>query len=103
ETAANATDTVVVTFGGAGGDVTPPSAPGTPAATSVGTTNATISWAPSTDNVGVTRYEVTRNGTVVGTVTPPAAGNPTFADTGLTPATTYTYVVTAFDAAGNHA
>jgi hypothetical protein len=102
ELAANATDSVVVTFGGTGGDVTAPSAPGTPAATSVGTTNATISWAPSTDNVGVTRYDVSRNGTVVGSAVPPASGNPSFTDTGLTAATTYSYVVTAFDAAGNH-
>jgi hypothetical protein len=91
-----------VAFGGAGGDVTPPSAPGTPAATSIGTTTATIAWTAATDNVGVTRYDVSRNGAFVGSVTPPASGNPTFADTGLTPATTYSYVVTAFDAAGNH-
>jgi hypothetical protein len=102
ELAANATDTVVVSFGGTGGDVTPPSAPGAPAATSIGTTNATLSWTASTDDVGVTRYDVSRNGAFVGSVTPPASGSPTFTDTGLTPATTYTYVVTAFDAAGNH-
>jgi hypothetical protein len=102
ELATNATDTVVVSFGGTGGDVTPPSAPGTPAATSIGTTNATLSWTASTDDVGVTRYDVSRNGAFVGSVTPPASGSPTFTDTGLTAATTYSYVVTAFDAAGNH-
>jgi hypothetical protein len=102
EKATTTSDTVVVAFGAGGGDTTPPTAPGTPAATTVGTTTAAISWTASTDNVGVTRYDVSRNGVVVGSATPPASGNPTFGDAGLTPATTYSYVVTAFDAAGNH-
>jgi hypothetical protein len=37
----------------------------------------------------------------VGTAPQPASGDPTFSDTGLSPGTTYQYVVTAFDAAGH--
>jgi chitodextrinase len=83
-------------------DTTAPSAPGTPAAMSVGPTTATISWTRSSDNVGVTRYDISRDGALVGTASQPASGDPTFSDTGLTAATTYGYVVTAYDAAGNH-
>ena len=60
-----------------------------------------IAWARSSDNVAVTRYDVSRNGTLVGSVPQPASGNPSFADSGLSASTTYSYVVTAFDAAGN--
>jgi hypothetical protein len=101
--AATSADSMVISFASASGDATPPTTPGTPAATSIGTTTATIAWTPSSDNVAVTRYDVSRDGTVVGSVAQPASGNPTFADSGLTPATTYTYVVAAFDAAGNSA
>ena len=99
--AATSADSIVISFASVSGDATPPTTPGTPSATSVGTTTATIAWTSSSDNVAVTRYDVSRDGTVVGSVAQPASGNPTFADSGLTPATTYTYVVTAFDAAGN--
>jgi hypothetical protein len=101
--AATGTDTTVITYGTTTGDTTAPTAPGTPSATSVGTTTATISWARSSDNVAVSRYDVSRNGTVVGSAPQPASGNPSFADSGLTASTTYSYVVTAFDAAGNQA
>ncbi|QMV40329.1 carbohydrate binding domain-containing protein [Cohnella cholangitidis] len=59
-------------------------------------TSISISWGASTDNVGVTGYEVFRNGTLVGTAT-----GTTFTDTGLTPNTTYSYTVKGVDAAGN--
>jgi hypothetical protein len=100
--ATTGTDTMIITFS-SGGDVTPPSTPGTPTARSVGSTTATIGWTRSTDDVGVIRYDVSRDGTLVGSAPQPASGDPTFTDTGLAPATTYTYVVTAIDAAGNTA
>ncbi|WP_028545867.1 lytic polysaccharide monooxygenase [Paenibacillus taiwanensis] len=53
-------------------------------------------WTASTDNVGVAKYEVYRDGKLVGTV-----AEPSFMDSGLTPATTYTYTVVAVDEAGN--
>ena len=86
-------------------DPTDTIAPSTPTGLAAGTVTATavpLSWTASTDNVGVSGYEITRNigGTpgaaVVGTVT-----STTFTDTGLTAGTIYTYTVHALDAAGN--
>jgi beta-glucanase (GH16 family)/uncharacterized protein YccT (UPF0319 family) len=60
-------------------------------------TSVAVSWIASTDSVGVTGYNVFRNGTKIGSV----AGNFTYLmDTGLSPGTTYTYTVNAFNAAG---
>jgi chitodextrinase len=73
-----------------------PTTPGTLAGASTTGTSAVLSWQPSTDNVGVTGYIVKRDGTTVGTGTGAA-----FTDTGLKPLTTYTYTVSATDAAGN--
>jgi fibronectin type 3 domain-containing protein/Mg/Co/Ni transporter MgtE len=53
-------------------------------------------WTASNDNVGVTGYEVLRDGTVVGT-----SESPAYADTKVEPATTYRYAVVAVDAADN--
>lgn len=81
-------------------DGTAPTAPtlsaGTPTATTV-----PLSWSGAQDNVGVTGYQVFR---VTGTGAPVQVGTPTgtsFTDTGLSPATSYTYTVKAVDAAGN--
>ena len=79
-------------------DTSPPSAPGTPIATSVTSAQVTLSWSASTDNVGVVGYRVVRNGSVVATV----AGT-TYADPTVTASTSYTYQVIAYDAAGNTA
>jgi fibronectin type 3 domain-containing protein len=80
------------------GDITPPSTPGTPKVTGVGSSSFHLVWSASTDDVGVARYEVWRNGTLLGPSQP--AGATTFDDTGVLPGT-YTYSVKAFDAAGN--
>jgi chitodextrinase len=77
-------------------DTTPPSVPGTPVASATAGVQTTLTWAASTDNVAVTAYDVYRGSTLVGTVT-----GTTFTDTGLTPATTYSYTIKAKDAAGN--
>jgi len=53
-------------------------------------------WRPSTDNVGVSGYDVFRDGTRVGTT-----ADISFTDTGLMMNTNHTYTVEAFDAAGN--
>ena len=50
----------------------------------------------ATDDAGVTGYTITRNGAVLATVSATS-----YADTGLTPSTSYTYTITATDAAGN--
>jgi len=77
-------------------DTTPPSVPANLAATAVSGTQVNLTWTASTDNVAVTGYKVFRNGAQIGTS---ATGS--YSDTGLTPATTYTYEVSAFDAASN--
>ena len=85
---------------GTGPDTTAPSTPGTPTASGVTSTGVTLSWAASTDNVGVTGYDVVRvNGT---TETAAASSATTTATiTGLSASTTYTFAVYARDAAGN--
>ena len=77
-------------------DTTPPSQPAGFTAVAAGSTGANLSWTASTDNVGVTGYIVRRGGTQIATPTATS-----FADTGLSPGTTYTYTVAARDAAGN--
>jgi len=59
-------------------------------------TTATLSWSASTDDTGVAGYHISRNGVLLRDIfqTP-------FQDTGLAPATVYTYKVQAFDLAGN--
>ena len=79
------------------GDTVAPTAPAGLTVTVVGTT-ISLSWGLSTDNIAVTGFRLTRNGTVRTTTT--TAFDTTFLDTGLA-AGTYTYTVAAFDAAGN--
>lgn len=81
---------------GNGSDVTPPSAPGTPVVGLVTESSADLIWGPATDDVGVDRYRVLRDGFVVATTTDLA-----YTDTGLDPATTYSWTIAAVDAAGN--
>jgi Putative Ig domain len=75
-------------------DTTPPSVPGTPTTTVVGSTVG-LHWGISSDDTAVAGYRVTRNGTVLGTT-----NDTTWSDLGLTTGT-YSYTVVAFDAAGN--
>ncbi|MEO3868657.1 cellulose binding domain-containing protein [Nonomuraea sp. B12E4] len=81
-------------------DTSPPTAPGTPAASAVTSSSVSLSWAASTDNVGVTGYDVVR---VQGSAESTAAtsATTTASVTGLTPSTSYTFAVYARDAAGN--
>jgi hypothetical protein len=55
-----------------------------------------LSWTASTDNVGVAGYRIYRNGSLVAT-----SQATSYLDSGLSPQTTYTYAVSAYDAAGN--
>jgi len=77
-------------------DATPPS---TPSGLTMGVrtpTSISINWTASTDNVAVTGYIIYRGGTQVGT-----SPTTTYIDTGLTPGSTYSYTVAAYDATGN--
>lgn len=55
-----------------------------------------ISWSPSTDNVGVSGYDIFRDGLSIGSATATS-----YSDGGLEPNTSYVYSVAAQDAAGN--
>ena len=57
-----------------------------------------MGWSASTDNVGVTGYDVYRNGTKIATTGLSATS---YTYTALTCNTTYTVGLVAFDAAGN--
>jgi glucose/arabinose dehydrogenase/chitodextrinase len=87
----------LVAFKAAPTDTVPPAAPTGLSATAASVSRIDLSWTAATDNIGVTGYRILRNGTQVGTTT----GATTFSDTGLTPATTASYTVTAVDGAGN--
>ena len=77
-------------------DTTAPSVPAKPVAGAITSTTVALTWPPATDTVGVAGYRVVRNGTVIATTPVPS-----FTDSGLSPATAYTYKVSAYDAAGN--
>ncbi len=74
----------------------PPTIPTNLSASPVSPTQINLTWTASTSNVAVTGYNIYRNGTQMGTSTTNA-----YLDTDLTPATYYTYTVSAYDAAGN--
>ena len=78
-------------------DLTPPSAPLGLAATARSPTQVDLSWTAATDNVGVTAYEIYRNGSLLMT----SGAITSYSDTTVTSATTYAYTVRAHDAAGN--
>ena len=93
----------MVAFRGAGApaDTTAPSTPTGLSATAVSSSQINLSWTASTDpdnTASQIRYTVYRNGTQVGTTT---AGVTSYADTGLTASTSYTYTVSASDPSNN--
>ena len=77
-------------------DRTPPSVPAGLTVTATSETSISISWSPSSDNVGVTGYSVSRDGADAGTSTTPQA---TF--DGLACGKRYRLDVAASDAEGN--
>lgn len=77
-------------------DTQAPTAPTSLASTTKTATSITIAWNASTDNVGVTGYNVYSNGVLKTTVT-----GLTATITGLTASTSYNINVSAKDAAGN--
>ncbi|MBM2822873.1 MAG: Conserved putative secreted protein [Thermoleophilia bacterium] len=79
------------------GDTQPPSTPTNVSVASASTTSITLTWSPSTDNVGVTGYGVYRNGVRAQVVT-----GTTFVFQGLACGTAHDLGVEAYDAAGSH-
>ncbi|MEW1836807.1 glycoside hydrolase family 3 N-terminal domain-containing protein [Nonomuraea angiospora] len=87
-----------LTYGQA--DSSPPTAPGTPVASAVTSSSATLTWAASSDDVGVTGYDMVRvQGSTETTVA--TSATPSATVTGLAAGTSYTLAVYARDAAGN--
>lgn len=87
-------------------DWTAPTPPGAMTATPGSASSVTVTWARSSDAVGVTSYTVSRldaggTSSKVAVVLGDAAMS--VVDKGLTPNASYTYTVTAADAAGNNA
>ncbi|UII33495.1 M4 family metallopeptidase [Fulvivirga ulvae] len=81
---------------GGGSDTQAPTAPGALAASGITSTSATLSWTASTDNVGVTGYDIYLGGSLVN-----STSGTSYNLTGLTASTSYTASVRAKDAAGN--
>ncbi|MFK7954411.1 MAG: S8 family serine peptidase [Ekhidna sp.] len=87
-------DLSVTTIGG--GDTDAPTAPSNLTASNIEETTLTLNWNASSDNVGVTGYDVYQGASNLGTVTGTSANI-----TGLVADTDYTFSVVAKDAAGN--
>ncbi len=81
-------------------DTQPPTAPTNLGAANIVTTSFTFSWSASTDNVGVTGYDVYKNGVKMNSTT--LIGT-SYSVTGLLANTLYTMTVVAKDAVGNQA
>jgi chitodextrinase len=78
-------------------DTQSPTTPTNLSATPISTSQINLAWTASTDTVGVIGYKIYRNASQVGT-----SGINGYADTGLSASTTYSYTVSAYDAAGNN-
>jgi chitodextrinase len=78
-------------------DTTPPSVPSGVTASAISSSQINLTWAPSTDDVGVAGYRIFRDGTQIGT-----SASSAYSDSGLASSTTYSFAVSAYDAAGNN-
>lgn len=77
-------------------DTTVPSAPSSLSAIGVSSSQINLSWNVATDNVGIAGYKIYRGSIHIGTVT-----TTSYADGGLSAGSSFTYTVSAYDAAGN--
>jgi poly(hydroxyalkanoate) depolymerase family esterase len=88
---------------GGGGDTQPPSAPSNLTAPATTASSISLAWTASTDNTGVTGYQILRvPGTTGGTFTQIGTSSTnSFVNSGLTANTAFRYQVRAVDAAAN--
>lgn len=77
-------------------DTDPPSVPTGLSGTPVSSSQISLAWTRSTDNVAVAGYKIFRNSDQITSVSTASYHN-----FGLTPATQYSYTVSAYDAVGN--
>jgi chitodextrinase len=91
------------TSSGGGGDTTPPTAPTGVSPSVVSASQINLTWTASTDNVGVTGYQIQRCAGSGCTAFVQIGTSPTtsYSDTGLAASTSYSYQIQATDAAGN--
>lgn len=80
------------------GDTTPPTAPTNLVGSAISSSQINISWGVSSDNFGVTAYNIFRNGVKITTVSGSVLS---YGDANLSANTQYSYYVTASDQAGN--
>ncbi|MBI3774382.1 MAG: fibronectin type III domain-containing protein [Gammaproteobacteria bacterium] len=90
------TATITFTVDNTTYDTQAPTSPAQVTASAVSATQINLAWVAATDNVGVTKYTVYRNGTPIATTTVTS-----YADTSVTPSSQYSYAVSAADAMGN--
>ncbi len=89
-------DLIWSSCGGSGGDTEAPTAPTNLLSSNTTETTTDLTWTVSTDNVGVTGYDIYQDGSYI-TSTATSSLN----INSLTAATTYDFYVEAYDAAGN--
>ena len=77
-------------------DTEAPAAPANLASSGTTQTSTSLSWDASTDNVGVTGYDIYKNGSFLSTVS-----STSYTVNGLSASTTYSFYVKAKDEAGN--
>jgi hypothetical protein len=97
-TAGATLDSGSIQCSGAAADATSPSTPTNLVATASTATHVDLSWTSSTDNVGVTQYDIYRDGAWLTTTTTSAM---TYTDDTVEGGTTYQYRIRARDASGN--
>lgn len=88
----------MVNFTVKNGDTTAPSVPSSVTARAAAYNRIDVSWAASTDDVGVAKYCISRSD---GKNICPTGTSVTYADTSVLPSATYAYRVSAYDAASN--
>ena len=77
-------------------DTTPPTVPTGLTATAQTYSTVSLTWNAATDPEGVAGYHVYRNGSEIATIP-----GTSYTDGGLSPSTTYSYTVSAYDSYGN--
>jgi hypothetical protein len=78
-------------------DTQPPSVPTGLNLSNITQNSITLSWTASSDNVAVTGYKIYRNGNQINTTS-----GTSFVDSALSPTTTYSYSISAYDGAANN-
>ncbi len=77
-------------------DTEAPTVPASLSASALDSTKITLTWAASSDNVGVAGYKIYRNNSVVG-----SAVSTAYTDATVSAGAVYTYTLRAYDGAGN--